>query len=186
MTIQSRFNNVWNGGYDFSNPANLQEITAVESYDIAADAAQYAPSDVIDSPWGSNRVVSTENHDGIETCIKEIIVKPGFMLSLQRHRGRAEIWEVTDGTLGVICNGEYSEIPSGQSITLPEGAVHCMINPTGKPVTVKETQRGICREKDNIRLVDFNDRATYPLTSETEYKSALLYRDIMKKLKGRA
>lgn len=182
----SRFNAAWNDGYDFSNPANVREIEAVESYDIASDTAKYAPSDVISSPWGSNRVLSVENKDGTETCIKEIIVKPGFMLSLQRHRARAEIWDVTDGTLGIICNGEYNEIPAGQSVTLPEGAVHCMINPTDAPVTVKETQTGICRERDNIRLVDFSGRATYPLTSETEYKSAILYRDIMKKLKARA
>ncbi len=184
--MTSRFNPLWNYGYDFNDAANIAEINAVDSYDIAKDMAVYANGDKIESPWGSNRVLTLSKEGRDDVCIKEITVKPGFMLSLQRHRGRAELWEVTDGTLGVICNGEYTEIPAGQSVTLPEGAVHCMINPTDKPVTVKETQRGICREKDNVRLVDFSGRATYPLTSETEYKSALLYREIMQKLKGRA
>ena len=183
MTTQSRFNPAWNDQYDFTDAANINEIAAVESYDISKDAAAYSSGDTIQSPWGSNRVLTLTQENGEDVCIKEITVKPGFMLSLQRHRGRAEVWEVTDGTLGVIADGEYTEIPSGQSVTLPKGCVHCMINPTAEPVTVRETQRGICREKDNIRLVDFNDRPTYPLTTEKEFASAKLYRDIQSRLK---
>jgi len=176
--VADHFNSRWNEHYDFNDADNIAEIAKVDSYDLSKDNSVYADGDTIQSPWGSNRVLTLTQEGGEDICIKEITVKPGFMLSLQRHRGRAEVWEVTDGTLGVICNGDYSEIPAGQSITLPKGAVHCMINPTDKPVTVKETQRGICREKDNVRLADFNDRPLYPLTSEVEYKSAQLYHDI--------
>lgn len=172
------FNPLWNPHYDFLAAENRAEIEAVENYKIESDVAQYMPGQVVDSPWGSNQVVDVMHGAGAEICLKKIMVKPGYMLSLQRHRGRAEIWDVTDGILTAIVDGRRHEIPAGQSITLPMGAVHCMINSSDRPVFIRETQRGICREKDNIRLVDFNNRPTYPLTSDVEYKSARLYAQI--------
>lgn len=178
--MEDRFNQKWNPHYDFANPQNRAEIEAVESYRLEDDKADYSTGDVIQSPWGSNQVVEASRQNGEDVCVKDITVKPGFMLSLQRHRGRRELWAVTAGVLTVISNGERFEVPAGKSIELPEGSVHCMINASDAPVTVRETQRGVCREKDNIRLVDFNNRPTYPLTSETEFKSAKLYAAIQK------
>ena len=179
----SKFNPEWNPHYDFTNEKNLAEIEKVESYDRAfeagaSDADEYQIGKVINSPWGSNQVISHETKDGVDTTIKEIVVDPGFMLSLQRHRGRAEIWEVEEGTLTVISNGEVFEVKAGEKIELPKGSVHCMINRHDEPVKVRETQTGINREADNVRLVDFNNRPTYPLTTEIEFKSALLYAQI--------
>lgn len=169
------FNLSWNLHYNFDDPANQAEIATVEAYDITQDRADYTTGQMVDSPWGSNHVLEARHENGRDICIKEITVKPGYMLSLQRHRGRAELWEVIEGVLTVILNGTRYDVAAGQSISLPEGAVHCMINSSSEAVTVRETQTGICREKDNIRLVDFNNRPTYPLTSEMEYESARLY-----------
>lgn len=176
--MNARFPLQWNPHYDFNDPASQKEIAAVDSYDLASDAADYSSGDVIISPWGNNQVLESKKENGVEICIKKIMVKPGYMLSLQRHRGREELWAVEQGVLTVISNGTRHDVPAGQSITLPKGAVHCMINSSDAPVTVIETQRGVCREKDNIRLVDFNNRPTYPLTTENEYKSAILYAQI--------
>lgn len=176
--MTDRFPAKWNPHYDFNDPASKKEIAAVDGYDLAADAADYSGGDIIESPWGSNQVLESKKENGVEICIKKITVKPGYMLSLQRHRGREELWAVEQGVLTVISNGERHDVPAGQSITLPKGAVHCMINSSDSPVTVIETQKGICREKDNIRLLDFNNRPTYPLTTENEYKSAILYAEI--------
>lgn len=178
FNVTANFNPSWNPHYDFQNPANLKEIEVVEGYDITKDTADYSTGQTVDSPWGSNRVKEARSENGVDVCIKEITVKPGFMLSLQRHRGREELWEVTDGVLTVIMDGKRLDVPAGESVTLPKGSVHCMINSSDKPVTVVETQTGICREKDNIRLIDFNNRPTYPLTTEIEFQSAKLYSEI--------
>lgn len=176
--MNDRFSAQWNPHYDFNDPANMKEIEAVDTYNISMDSADYASGDVIESPWGSNQVIQSKKENGQDICIKKITVKPGYMLSLQRHRGREELWEVEEGVLTVILDGERYDVPAGQSITLPKGAVHCMVNSSDMPVTVIETQSGSCREKDNIRLLDFNNRPTYPLTTENEYKSAILYAKI--------
>jgi len=172
------FNKGWNPHYDFNDPASLKEIAAVESYRLELDEADYTTGQKVDSPWGSNQVTDARRENGIDICTKLITVKPGYMLSLQRHRGREELWQVAEGTLTVILDGKRYDVPAGQSISMHRGAVHCMINSSDAPVTVIETQSGICREKDNIRLIDFNNRPTYPLTSEIEYNSALLYAQI--------
>lgn len=170
-----KFNPDWNPHYNFDDKANQAEIVKVDSYDIAHDANIYAPGDKIASPWGDNQVLSVSQQGGQDVCIKEITVKPGFMLSLQRHRGREELWEVKTGILTVIADGKRIEVGAGDSIRLPKGAVHCMNNVHDAPVTVIETQIGINREADNIRLIDFNNRPIYPLTSEVEFASAKLY-----------
>lgn len=191
--VTSKFNPDWNPHYDFENPDNQAEIGKIEAYDRAfqkgdADFIQQAEIKALkgasgyaigvkisDSPWGDNTVLSHETQDGIDITIKEITVKPGFMLSLQRHRGREELWEVKSGTLTVIADGERIEVKAGDSIKLRKGVVHCMNNAHAEPVTVIETQTGINREADNVRLLDFNDRAVYPLTTENEFKSAQIY-----------
>ena len=170
-----RFNRAWNPHYDFTSDANMREIAKVESYRLELDKADYTTGQSVDSPWGSNQVLEARQENGIDVCIKKITVKPGYMLSLQRHRGREELWDVKEGTLTVILDGKRYDVPAGQSISMHRGAVHCMINSSDKPVTVVETQSGVCREDDNVRLIDFNNRPTYPLTTEVEYLSALLY-----------
>ncbi len=175
---QGRFNRNWNPHYDFANADNLRTIADVESYSLEHDKADYTTGQLVDSPWGSNQVIEAKQESGIDICIKKITVKPGYMLSLQRHRGREELWEVIEGTLTVILNGKRYDVPKGQSISMHRGAVHCMINSTQEPVTVMETQSGVCREGDNVRLIDFNNRPTYPLTTDVEYESAILYAQI--------
>lgn len=188
----------WNPHYDFQSPASRAEIEKVEGYDPLSDADIYTPGggDVIHSPWGSNRTLDAGrcakpydvdvpvvnplrlpecNAAPQEYCIKELIVNPGFMLSLQRHRVRQELWSVHDGVLTVILDGEIFDVKKGESVFIPVGGVHCMNNRTDDPVKVVEVQSGITREKDNIRLLDFSGRPTYPLTSENEFRSAKLY-----------
>lgn len=178
MSMDNRFNTAWNPHYDFTSADNQREISRVDSYHLEMDKADYATGQLVESPWGSNQVVEARRENGIDVCIKRITVKPGYMLSLQRHRGREELWEVRGGDLTVILDGKRYDVPAGQSISMHRGAVHCMINSSAMDVTVIETQSGICREADNIRLIDYNNRPTYPLTSENEYRSAQLYAKI--------
>lgn len=187
-----------NPHYNFDDPKNVAEREKVSAYDAAfinkdaealaafernalAGAEGYAVGTKVNSPWGDNTVL--EAHIGPlgadeDVVKKEITVKPGFMLSLQRHRGREETWAVTDGILTVISDGKRIEVKAGEEITLPKGNVHCMNNAHDEPVTVIETQRGFCREADNVRLVDFNNRPTVPLLTRTEAESAILYAEL--------
>jgi mannose-6-phosphate isomerase-like protein (cupin superfamily) len=168
---------------------------------------------VINSPWGSNQskdcndanantVKDYLNQFGltfdqllnadssfhtraepVEFCVKDLVVKPGNQLSLQHHQGREEFWIVKSGLLTVIVDGQRLDVPAGQAIFIPKGSTHCINNRTDEPVAVEELQLGICREEDNVRLLDATrdaqgnpaPRATYPITTELEHKSAILF-----------
>lgn len=168
-----------NPHYDFESPDNLREIAAVEAYDILSDNQTYMAGQEVSSPWGKNQVLKVWMEGQTEFCLKRITINPHSMLSLQRHRARAEQWFVMEGRLTVILDGKKITVEKGHDISIPLGSVHCMINETGEAVVVEEIQKGICREKDNIRLKDFLGRATYPLTSEVELQSYHHYCDVM-------
>lgn len=111
--------------------------------------------------WGTWEALSVKvENDIVIECEKRIIVNPTPMgiLSLQMHEDREEIWTVEKGILTVIRNGEKIILEEGESIFIPRGAIHCMINETGEPVVVHEVQKGICREADNHRLEDAHGR----------------------------
>lgn len=181
---------------DYLRTLEVAALGGKEGYDIGVD---------VSSEWGLNKVIDFKTENGVDTCIKDITVFPNNMLSLQSHNGRKERWEVREGTLSLIMNGEVYEV-SGEgvfnitggkrtrvndpnvavvrdgfwSIILPEKSIHCMINTSDAPVRVIETQTGITREADNKRYADQQrtkdaPRATIPLTSENLYQSALLY-----------
>lgn len=170
---------------------------------------------IADSPWGSNRsvdagkaddktlskylaryhlgfsqlanaAVRVERAEPVEFCIKELVVKPGHQLSLQKHQGREEFWVVKRGLLTVIVDGQRLDIAAGQGIFIPKGAVHCMNNRTDELIEVEELQLGICREEDNVRLLDSTrdekghpaPRPTYPITTEVQYQSAILFAEL--------
>lgn len=161
---------------------DLEKIAAFEK-DALGGAAGYVTGIEIEKDWGLNSVLDAQMGDtaGVlegaeeDVVIKSITVYPYKMLSLQRHRGRAETWEVESGTLTVILDGQLLTVQAGEKIELPKGSVHCMINAHHEKVVVKETQRGFCREADNVRLIDMDNRATVPLLTQSEGQSAILY-----------
>jgi|GEM_PF-498182 len=179
---------------------------------LAMSAYQSGGGSIIPSPWGSNRSVDAGQGNGqtvskylsqyhlvfsqllnptgaessaepVEFCIKDLVVNAGNQLSLQRHRGREEYWIVKSGLLTVIVDGNQLDVKAGEAIFIPKGSTHCMNNKTNESVHVEELQFGICREADNVRLLDATrdelgnpkPRATYPIRNEIEFKSAQLF-----------
>lgn len=167
---------------------------------------------VFESPWGTNQSIdaggatsetvakylisnslsfgallnptgAVSDAEPLEFCTKGLVVKPGNQLSLQRHRGREEYWIVKSGTLTVIVDGHRIDVGAGQGIFIPKGSTHCMNNNTDEPVHVEELQFGICREADNVRLLDATrdtdgnpkPRPTFPIKNDAEYRSAILF-----------
>ena len=153
---------------------------------MATQTAEFTPYKVGDHdtrPWGSYTVTAVGTNDaGEDICEKEIHVLPGQVLSLQSHENRREHWQVTDGTLTVILDDHRHELPTGESIRIPQGAIHCMANLTDTPCTVREIQEGICREDDIKRYIDAYGRGTESIDSEMAQKSIALYQALLAQL----
>jgi mannose-6-phosphate isomerase-like protein (cupin superfamily) len=85
--------------------------------------------------------------------IKEPIVNPGERLSLQKHRHRAEHWTVVSGEALVTVGEKEIPLKPGQSVDVPRGAVHRIMNPGEIPLVLVEVQMGdYFGEDDIVRL----------------------------------
>ena len=182
---------------------------------VAMMPYQSGGGSITPSPWGSNQSVDAgiadthtlqnylhrydlifsklinsdlqvERAEPIEFCVKDLMINPGCQLSLQRHQGREEFWIVKRGQLTVIVDGKKINISEGEAIFIPMGATHCMNNCTNEPIEVQELQLGICREDDNIRILDATrdeqgnpkPRPTYPITNDIQFQSAILFAEL--------
>jgi mannose-1-phosphate guanylyltransferase/mannose-6-phosphate isomerase len=107
-------------------------------------------------PWGYYQSIDGgERHQ-----VKRIVVKPGHKLSLQKHYHRAEHWIVVRGSAEVTRNDEVSTVHENESIYLPMGSIHRLVNPGRIDLELIEVQTGsYLGEDDIVRLEDVYRRA---------------------------
>lgn len=106
-------------------------------------------------PWGNYERLDMD--EGYQ--VKRIVVKPGGILSLQKHRHRAEHWVVVRGRAEVTIDGDIRNLMPGQSVYVPLGAVHRLANRETESVILIEVQTGdYFGEDDIIRLEDVYNR----------------------------
>jgi mannose-6-phosphate isomerase-like protein (cupin superfamily) len=82
--------------------------------------------------------------------VKNIEVKPGHRLSLQKHHHRTEHWIVVSGTAEVQLNDARQLIGENQSTYIPLGCKHRLSNPGKIPLKIIEVQSGPYLEEDDI------------------------------------
>lgn len=108
-------------------------------------------------PWGNYERLDI----GTGYQVKRIVVKPGGVLSLQKHRHRAEHWVVVQGEAEVTVDGKVETLGPNQSVYVPIGSVHRLANHGAKPVVLIEVQSGhYLGEDDIIRLADIYSRVS--------------------------
>jgi mannose-1-phosphate guanylyltransferase/mannose-6-phosphate isomerase len=106
-------------------------------------------------PWGHYESIDL----GERFQVKRIVVNPGGMLSLQKHRHRAEHWVVVRGTAEVTINGDTRSVHENESIYIPIGSVHRLANQGKIPLELIEVQTGSYLGEDDIeRLEDIYQR----------------------------
>jgi len=109
-----------------------------------------------DRPWGYYLVLLEDA--GYK--VKQFVVKPGSRLSLQRHRHRAEHWQVVRGEGEVTLGKEIVRLAPGGSIDIPLGALHRVESVGAENLVVIEVQMGEYVGEDDIeRFEDDYGRA---------------------------
>jgi D-beta-D-heptose 7-phosphate kinase/D-beta-D-heptose 1-phosphate adenosyltransferase len=100
-------------------------------------------------PWGYYRIL----HDVPGMKVKELTVNPGQALSNQRHEFRSEYWIVSEGRCVVKLQGSApTELSHHDTIDIPVGYYHKLLNPHDIPCRIVEIQYGDqCIEDDIIR-----------------------------------
>jgi mannose-1-phosphate guanylyltransferase/mannose-6-phosphate isomerase len=92
--------------------------------------------------------------------VKRIVVYPGGVLSLQKHRYRAEHWVIVRGVAEVTVGEHHRTVKENESVCIPKGSVHRLANRENMPLELVEIQTGsYFGEDDIIRLEDVYQRA---------------------------
>jgi len=103
-------------------------------------------------PWGSyDSIDMAENFQ-----VKRLIVKPGAVLSLQKHAHRSEHWVCVKGKALITKNDREFELNVNESTYVAIGDVHRIANPYGEPVHIIEVQSGDYLGEDDIVRFDDN------------------------------
>jgi mannose-1-phosphate guanylyltransferase/mannose-6-phosphate isomerase len=100
-------------------------------------------------PWGSFRQFANNR----EVTVSLMSVNPGQRLSLQSHRGRAELWIVLDPGALVQVNDDILHPEPGAEIWIPAGAKHRLGSARGT-VRVLEVAFGDWQQEDITRYDD--------------------------------
>ena len=106
-------------------------------------------------PWGSYTVLE----DAPDCKVKRLVVKPGQVLSLQKHHRRSEHWTVVSGIAKVRVGEREFELHRNESTYIPMDTLHRLENPTGEDLALIEVQCGdYFGEDDIVRLEDIYGR----------------------------
>jgi mannose-1-phosphate guanylyltransferase/mannose-6-phosphate isomerase len=101
-------------------------------------------------PWGYYESIDM----GERFQVKRIVVIPGGILSLQKHRHRSEHWVVVHGTAEVTLGDQVRAVHENESIYIPIGSVHRMANKGKIPLELIEVQTGSYFGEDDIERID--------------------------------
>ena len=101
-------------------------------------------------PWGYYETIDA----GDRFQVKRIVVIPGGVLSLQKHRHRAEHWVVVRGTAEVTIGEKVRAVHENESVYIPIGSVHRLANKGKIPLELIEVQTGSYFGEDDIERLD--------------------------------
>ena len=128
-----------------------QEVRALHDRLAEARRAEASSHRCVYRPWGHYRTLQM----GERFQVKCITVRPGGLLSLQKHYHRAEHWVVVNGTALVTRDSEELLLRENESCSIRLGAVHRLHNPGKVPLNLIEVQSGSYLGEDDI--VRFED-----------------------------
>lgn len=133
-----------------------QEVKAVVEELTRRDHESAVFHRTVHRPWGSYTVLE----DADDCKVKRLVVRPGGILSLQRHQHRSEHWTVVSGAARVRVDDRQFDLGANQTVEIPAGALHRLENPGDDEVHIIEVQTGTYFGEDDIeRLEDVYGRA---------------------------
>ena len=121
--------------------------------DLERDAVDHHQT--VYRPWGWYSILE----DAEDCKVKRLVVKPGQVLSLQKHEKRSEHWTVIRGEAKVRLGDKEFLLQANQSTYIPAGTLHRLENPGFEDVHLIEVQTGsYFGEDDIVRYEDIYGR----------------------------
>ncbi len=112
--------------------------------DLEHEAAEFHKT--VFRPWGNYSIL--ENADDCK--VKRLVIKPGQVLSLQKHQKRAEHWTVIRGVAKVRLGEKEFLLNPNESTYIPLDTLHRLENPGMEDLHLIEVQTGDYFGEDDI------------------------------------
>ncbi|HET7802743.1 MAG TPA: mannose-1-phosphate guanylyltransferase/mannose-6-phosphate isomerase [Pseudolabrys sp.] len=130
--------------------ARAQDVRELVSKLKTAKRPEATDHKRVHRPWGYYESIDA----GERFQVKRIVVTPGGVLSLQKHRHRAEHWVVVRGTAEVTIGEKVRAVHENESVYIPIGSVHRLANKGKIPLELIEVQTGSYFGEDDIERLD--------------------------------
>jgi mannose-1-phosphate guanylyltransferase/mannose-6-phosphate isomerase len=130
-----------------SRAQEVKELVAKLKADKRPEATDHKR---VHRPWGYYESIDM----GERFQVKRIVVIPGGMLSLQKHRHRAEHWVVVHGTAEVTIGDTVRAVHENESVYIPIGSVHRLANQGKISLELIEVQTGSYLGEDDIERIE--------------------------------
>lgn len=137
---------------DRDRAQDVKEVVSQLS-ELKDEAAEFHKT--VFRPWGCFSILE----DAVDCKVKRLVVKPGQVLSLQKHHRRAEHWTVIKGVAKVRLGEDEFQLKPNESTYIPIGTQHRLENPGTEDVHLIEVQTGdYFGEDDIVRFEDIYGR----------------------------
>lgn len=133
-----------------ADKSRVQDVKLVVDTLRAAAVPQADDYPRFHRPWGWYETLSIAHR----FQVKQIMVKPGGLLSLQSHHHRSEHWVVVEGTAEVTIGTDTRLVTENESVYIPLGTRHRLSNPGKLPMYLIEVQTGSYLGEDDIQRYD--------------------------------
>jgi len=130
--------------------ARSQEVRELVAKLKTAKRSEATDHKRVQRPWGYYESIDM----GERFQVKRIVVVPGGVLSLQKHRHRSEHWVVVHGTAEVTIGDTIQAVHENESVYIPIGSVHRMANKGKIPLELIEVQTGSYLGEDDIERIE--------------------------------
>ena len=137
---------------DQNHAQDVKEVV-MQLSELKHDAVTFHKT--VHRPWGSFTILE----DAADCKVKRLVVKPGQVLSLQKHQRRSEHWTVVKGTAKIRLGDKEFLLEANQSTYVPVDTLHRLENPGDTDIHLIEVQTGNYFGEDDIeRLEDIYGR----------------------------
>lgn len=94
--------------------------------------------DIFYTTWGIKETLTRHNH----FMVKMLTIFPGRIIGSHKHEKRSEHWSVVSGTATILMQGRELEYSANESIYVPQGSFHQIMNKTAKDLILIEVSIG--------------------------------------------
>ena len=100
------------------------------------------------------RVTTPSEATGGEYVEMDCIAQPGSGTMVHYHPEQEETFQVVEGVLELMRDGEWAKIQAGESVTVSKGAVHAWRNASPAPLRFLNVHRPAGGFQEHIEMLD--------------------------------